>query len=135
MKDWPDYDGSVPVPETMTRPAVEVTGGPDPEWLALLDRARAGGEDAADAVGDAYSRGIRVGLRRAAEAILPAAVTTEETHELTAELVGLEPEQEIRARAAEIIGSPSQLTVDSAERWRRTVDQVADYIRDGSRPA
>lgn len=46
---------------------------------------------------------------------------------------GLEPEQEIRARAAEIIGSPSQLTVDSVERWRRTADAVADYIRDGSK--
>lgn len=45
--------------------AAEVTGDPDPEWLALLDRARAGGDDAGGAVCEAYSRGIQVGIGRA----------------------------------------------------------------------
>jgi hypothetical protein len=48
----------------------EPDGDPDPTWIALLDRARAGGEDAADAIIDAYSRGIRVGVERVAT--LPA---------------------------------------------------------------
>lgn len=48
---------------------VEATGSPDPEWLALLDRGRAGGEDGASAICDAYSRGIQVGLQRAADAV------------------------------------------------------------------
>lgn len=48
---------------------VEVTGSPDPEWLALLERGRAGGEDGAGAICEAYSRGIQVGLQRAGEVL------------------------------------------------------------------
>lgn len=120
--------------------AAEVTGAPDPEWLALLDRARAGGDDAGDAVCDAYSRGIQVGLRRAVDAVLPAAVTAE--GELDAVVSGLEPDQEIRARAAEIVypGGPPFPVTDAWEAVTRAavyeeVDNMAAYIRDGSKPA
>jgi hypothetical protein len=51
--------------------AAEPSGDPDPTWIALLDRARAGGEDAADAIIDAYSRGIRAGVAQAAIAAHP----------------------------------------------------------------
>lgn len=51
-----------------SRPAQEPTGSPDPEWLALLERGRGGGENGADAICEAYSRGIRVGLQRAEQA-------------------------------------------------------------------
>lgn len=142
MKDWPDYDGSVPVPETMTRPAAEVTGGlrraadvvppaAQPNYLASEIRGIL--DDLHDADhGAVPKRLVRERLVRLAETV--ETTTATETSELDLMVSGLEPDQEIRARAAEIIGSPSQLTVDSVERWRRTVDQVADYIRDGSKP-
>ncbi|MGI5178657.1 hypothetical protein ACQEVZ_20205 [Dactylosporangium sp. CA-152071] len=60
---------------------VEVTGAPDPEWLALLDRGRAGGDDGASAICDAYSRGIRVGVDRASA-----------LHAAAAEVGDLDPE-------------------------------------------
>lgn len=44
--------------------AVEATGSPDPMWLALLELGRRGGENGADAICEAYSRGIGVGLQR-----------------------------------------------------------------------
>lgn len=49
--------------------ASEATGVPDPEWLALVDAGRGGGDAGAQAVCKAYSRGIRVGIERAAKTI------------------------------------------------------------------
>lgn len=124
MKDWPDYDGSVPVPETMTSAAVAPQAAAQPpNYLAMELR---------QVIRDWPSPLAFARLTRLTEHVEVLGAVSDE---LTAIPSGLEPEQEIRARAAEIIGSPSQLTVDSVERWRRTVDQVADYIRDGSRPA
>lgn len=53
--------------------------------------------------------------------------------ELTATF-GLEPEQEIRARAAEIVGPPPVTDANAMVAWDGAVVTLAAYIRDGSRP-
>lgn len=43
---------------------VEATGGPSPEWAALLTAGKAGGDTGASAICEAYSLGLRRGVER-----------------------------------------------------------------------
>jgi hypothetical protein len=63
----------------------------DPEWTALQDRARAGGDDAAQAVLDAFERGVKAGVDRS-EAVRSeggkASITTEDVAALAGAPLG-----------------------------------------------
>lgn len=69
----------------------------------------------------------------------PAQLATEAvTAELEAIHAGLDPEQEIRARAAAIVGCPAMAGLPDSDNhraaWLEEAGFVAAYIRDGSRP-
>lgn len=121
--DTKPADADQPATAELEQPAVEATGDPDPEWLALLDRARAGGDDAAGALIDAYSRGIAKGVERS-EAVRSeggrASITTADTAALRGVSVGTAP-----ARPRRIL--ISQGVADDLKRLGKVTDPGTGY--------
>lgn len=132
-----------------------VSGAPDPEWLALLQRGRAGGEDGASAICDAYSRGIGVGLQRRysdqlgdrdpelANAIqaatsLPRSELLPEVSRLFAERVGIRRHRQTldaeRAQWQAEIANLRQLVAGRADGEPLTVAEVRTALRIGPQP-
>lgn len=121
---------------------VEVAGEPDPEWVALANRARAGGDDAAEALIDAYERGLRTGVERA-EALRSeggkVSITTEDVAALTGPATGAVRGQPRRVIVSEGVmrdlesnewvvdpGTGHKLTMDRDSGEVTVVDRVTD---------
>jgi hypothetical protein len=114
--------------------AAEPSGDPDPTWIALLDRARAGGEDAADAIIDAYSRGIRAGVDR----MTAATTNTEETADSAAHRFATELEalaRQLADRGIDIGADPVGAAIAHIDRLdtaltEATRDRLTAWQRD-----
>lgn len=74
--DQDDEQDATPEPTPGPQEAAETGGATDPEWAALITAGATGGRTGMDAVCDAYSRGIHVGIQRATTRIRHEADTT-----------------------------------------------------------
>jgi hypothetical protein len=137
----PDQDK----PAAATAPPAAASDQPDPEWLALQDRARAGGDDAAQALLDAFERGVRAGVERA-EAVRSeggkASITTEDVAALTGVPLGTAPARPSRIILSEGVRHDLERlgkVTDPGTGYELEMDkdsgQVTVYERPASQPA